>query len=85
MSQVPPFVESGMTNPFFHVFESLTSRERTILQLAAQDHTCKEIAARMGITKGTVEKHRKNVLKKAGVKGKKGLQRLLRQFELHFR
>lgn len=85
MNQATSIDKMGIVHPFSIVFESLTSRERTILRLAAQDLTCEEIALQMGITKETVEKHRKNVLKKAGVKGKTALQRLLRQFELHFR
>lgn len=85
MSQSPSFNGAGILNPFASLFESLTNRECAILQLAARDLTCEEIAAQLGITKATVHKHRKNILKKSGYKGKTALQRLLRQLEVYFR
>lgn len=45
-------------------YETLTTREREVLQLAAEGHTNTEIAARLGISSRTAEAHRSNLLRK---------------------
>lgn len=42
----------------------LSVREREILQLLAEAHTSKEIAARLGVSVKTIEAHRGNVMRK---------------------
>jgi DNA-binding NarL/FixJ family response regulator len=45
-------------------YETLTTREREVLQLAAEGHTSAEIAARLGISPRTAETHRANLMHK---------------------
>lgn len=45
-------------------YDQLTTREREILQLAAQGHTNNEIASRLYISPRTVETHRTNLMRK---------------------
>ncbi len=47
---------------------SLTIREREIMQLAAQGHTNAEIAAVLCISRRTVESHRASLMRKLGLK-----------------
>ena len=42
----------------------LTTREREVLQLIAEGHTAKVIAARLGISARTIEAHKGNIMKK---------------------
>ena len=51
----------------------LTTREKDVLRLLAQEHTTKEIAAQLFISKNTVETYRKNLLEKLGAKNAVGL------------
>jgi DNA-binding NarL/FixJ family response regulator len=48
--------------------ETLTAREREVLQLAAEGLTNAEIGKRLGIGKRTVETHRANLIGKLGLK-----------------
>lgn len=45
-------------------YETLTSREREVLHLAAEGHTNAEIAERLSISPRTVETHRANMMRK---------------------
>jgi len=45
-------------------YETLTTREREVLQLTAEGHTNAEIAARLGISSRTAETHRSNLMHK---------------------
>ena len=47
---------------------SLTARERQVLELMAQEFTAPEIAQKLYISKDTVETHKRNMLKKLGLK-----------------
>jgi len=56
--------------------ELLSKRELEILKLSAQHKTNIEIAENLGISKNTVERHRKNMLAKTGVTNMVGLLRV---------
>jgi DNA-binding NarL/FixJ family response regulator len=45
-------------------YDTLTTREREILQLAAEGHTSPEIADRLFLSRRTVEAHRANLMRK---------------------
>jgi DNA-binding NarL/FixJ family response regulator len=47
--------------------ETLTTREREVLHLAAEGHSNPEIAARLGISPRTAETHRANLMRKLGL------------------
>jgi len=55
--------------------ESLTSRQREILQLIAEGRTTKEIAARLYLSENTVETHRRRPMDRLGVRDVAGLVR----------
>jgi len=54
---------------------SLTDRELEILKLIATELSNVEIAQKLDISRRTVETHRKNIMKKVGVKNSVGLAR----------
>jgi DNA-binding NarL/FixJ family response regulator len=47
-------------------YETLTTREREVLQLTAEGHTNSEIATRLGISVRTAETHRSRLMHKLG-------------------
>lgn len=53
----------------------LTAREREILQLIAEGHTMKSVAAQLFISAKTVEGHNSRIMAKAGTKNRAGLIR----------
>lgn len=55
--------------------EALTPRQREILQLAAEGHSSKEIAERLGLSYRTVEAHRSQLMERIGVHDLAGLVR----------
>ncbi|MCK6573822.1 response regulator transcription factor [Myxococcota bacterium] len=57
------------------VYESLTAREREVLQLAAEGHSNQEIGRRLFISPRTVEIHRANLHKKLELEGQTALVR----------
>ena len=57
-----------------------TSREIQILQLIKENFSGKEIAEQLFIAETTVRKHRRNILTKIGVSGKKEFRRFLRVY-----
>ena len=58
----------------------ITPREKEVLLLLAQDRTSKELAFKLFISLETVRSHRKNLIRKLGVKTTAGL--IFRSFEL---
>ena len=51
----------------------LTEREREVLQLIAEGHSIKDIAAALHIGKKTAESHRRNIMEKTGIHSVAGL------------
>jgi two-component system, NarL family, response regulator NreC len=56
-------------------YETLTTREREVLQLAAEGRTNSDIAAALYISPRTVETHRANVMRKLGLQNQADLIR----------
>jgi DNA-binding NarL/FixJ family response regulator len=56
-------------------YETLTTREREVLHLAAEGHSNHEIAARLKISPRTVETHRAHLMRKLGLKSQVDLIR----------
>jgi two-component system response regulator NreC len=56
-------------------YDTLTTREREVLQLAAEGYTSAKIAARLVISPRTAEKHRANLMHKLGLRGQTELIR----------
>ena len=54
-------------------FDTLTSRERQVLQLAIEGRTSAQIAARLGISPRTAETHRSNIYKKLHIQNRADL------------
>ena len=54
----------------------MTQREREILQLVAEGHSTRSIARRLSISHKTVETHRRNIMRKAGVDTVAGLTKV---------
>ena len=54
-------------------YETLSPREREVIQLAAEGHSNPEISVRLGISARTVETHRANGMKKLKLKGQTDL------------
>lgn len=62
---VAALLRNAMANPGAgNAFDMLTSREREILQLIAESHSTKQIAATLGISMKTVDNHRTNLMRK---------------------
>lgn len=55
--------------------ETLTVREREVLQLAAEGRTGAEISSRLHISQRTVENHRANLMRKLGLRNQTDLVR----------
>lgn len=53
----------------------LTEREREVLQLIAEGHTTKEIAALLSLSIKTAKRHRENIMSKLGIHDVAGLTR----------
>jgi two-component system response regulator NreC len=57
------------------IYETLTNRERLVLQLAAEGKTSAEIAAALFISPRTAETHRANLMRKLGMRSQTDLVR----------
>ncbi|MFD0861947.1 response regulator [Sungkyunkwania multivorans] len=62
--------------------ESITDRELEILKLIGQEYSGQEISDQLGISKNTVETHRKNLIKKLKVKNSIGLVKMALKYNL---
>jgi DNA-binding NarL/FixJ family response regulator len=78
----PPLSEDGLasyrerTQPVpFDRYQTLTAREREILQLTAEGHSGVEIAERLFISPRTVESHRANMMRKLRLRNQRQLVR----------
>ncbi len=63
--------KSGSLDPY----DTLTAREREVLQLAAEGDSNNEIAAKLSISPRTVETHRANMMRKIGLRSQTDLIR----------
>ncbi len=58
---------SGQRPGTSNAIPRLSAREREIVQLLAEGHTSKEIAARLGIAFKTVDAHRTNIMRRLNI------------------
>jgi RNA polymerase sigma factor (sigma-70 family) len=58
------------------VFQSLTEREKQVLQLIYREHSSREIAEVLKMSPATVETHRKNLMRKLSCKSVVGLAKM---------
>lgn len=65
----------GINRQPVDAYQTLTTREREVLQLLAAGSTSAEIAARLFISRRTVEFHRANIMQKLGVHNQPELTR----------
>jgi DNA-binding NarL/FixJ family response regulator len=75
-----PNIMKIMSNLVMHpevndAVEALTSREREIIQLVAESHSTKEIAATLDISVRTADTHRSNIMRKLAIHDVAGLTR----------
>lgn len=56
-------------------YDTLTTREREVLQVMAESSSVSEAAARLGISSRTVETHRENLMRKLGLQSQSDLIR----------
>jgi DNA-binding NarL/FixJ family response regulator len=71
---VDAYVEKARGEPA-DVYDSLTTREREILQLTAEGHTNAQIGEQLSISARTAEKHRANAMRKLGFRNQTDLIR----------
>lgn len=60
---------------FYHIDLNLSGREKQILKMIARSNTSKEIGKELFISWKTVEKHRRNIMKKLNIHNIAGLTR----------
>ena len=71
---IAAYVEQTRPTPV-DLYDTLTTREREVLHLAAEGRTNAEIAARLTISPRTAETHRTNLLRKLGLQNQTDLIR----------
>jgi DNA-binding NarL/FixJ family response regulator len=75
---VDEYLHRGRANgpvPHHKPFEELTARQREILQLIAEGHSTKEIAAKLELSVKTVDTHRTELMTRLGIHDIAGLVR----------
>jgi len=72
---IDSYIERAKSSDSLDLYDTLTNREREVLQLAAEGHTNGEIASRLFISPRTVETHRANVMRKLGLRSQTELVR----------
>lgn len=73
---------TGQSHSKTSPFPSLTRREKEVLQLIIDENTTQEIADVLGISFGTVEVHRRNILIKLGARNTAGMVRIAFEHKL---
>jgi two-component system, NarL family, response regulator NreC len=71
---IDAYIEQSKTGPF-DPHETLTPRQREVLQLTAEGKTNAEIAARLNISQRTVENHRATLMQRLGLQNQTELIR----------
>jgi two-component system response regulator NreC len=78
----PPLAERAITaleqvqpNPQLDIYDTLTQRERLVLQLAAEGCSSADIGKRLFISQRTAETHRSNLMRKLGLRSQTDLVR----------
>jgi len=71
---ISAYVQGGETN-VEDPYDSLTTREREVLHLAAQGHNSRKIGTRLFVSPRTVEIHRRNMMSKLGLETQTDLVR----------
>ena len=69
------YIQRTRNSDSLDLYDTLTNREREVLQLGAEGHTNAEIAGRLFISPRTVETHRANVMHKLGLRSQTELVR----------
>jgi len=72
---IDSYIQRARTSDSLDLYDTLTNREREVLQLASEGHTNAEIATRLFISPRTVETHRANVMHKLGLRSQIDLVR----------
>lgn len=67
------FSQAGTRNSRQLQLKSLTDRETEVLQLVSRGHSSKEAASDLGVSVGTIDVHRANIMKKLAIKNVAGL------------
>lgn len=63
---IEAYIQKAQATPL-DLYETLTTREREVLHLAAEGYSSTEIATRLGISPRTAETHRANLMRKLGL------------------
>jgi len=71
---ISAYIELSKTSSF-DPHETLTPRQREVLQLVAEGNTNAEIASRLNISQRTVENHRAELMQKLGLRNQTELIR----------
>jgi DNA-binding NarL/FixJ family response regulator len=64
---IQAYALKSMDGASLDLYETLTTRERQVLHLAAEGHSSPEIAERLSISPRTAETHRANLMRKLGL------------------
>jgi len=76
---IEAYVQRAKHTECHDIYETLTAREREVLQLSAEGYTISEIAGRLFISPRTVETHRANVMHKLCLRSQTDLIRFALQ------
>lgn len=64
---IEAYAQKSQADPL-DLYETLSTREREVLQLTAEDYSASDIATRLGISPRTVESHRAAFMRKLGLR-----------------
>src|SRR5258706_8209671 len=74
-SAIKAHIQNDQTTPKQISYDTLTTREREVLQLGAEGYTAAKIGARLFISQRTVEIHRANLMRKLSLRNQADLLR----------